>query len=120
MQAVPYFKVPIMKIGLWSLQLEDGRLQQLKFMTLQSQIHHGQKVRFFSCIQRRYVAFGLADIRPLTAATAAVTHEVLFTEMPCYVLGRLYSSCVLSTKVVLHRIEIINKTLVNDDFSNFF
>ena len=35
---------------MWSLQLEDGRLQQLKFMTFQRQIHHGQKVRFFSSI----------------------------------------------------------------------
>ena len=29
--------------------------------------------------------------------------------MLCYVLGRLHSSCVLSTKVGLHRIELINK-----------
>ena len=38
--------------------------------------------------------------------------------MPCTVLGRLHSSCVLSTRMDLHRIEVINKTLVNVDFSN--
>ena len=37
-----------------------------------------------------------------------------------YVLGRLHSICVLSTKIGLHRWELINKTLLNDDFSNFF
>ena len=58
------------------------------------------------------LAFGLAD---MTAATAAVTLACLFTEMLCYVLGRLHSSYVLSTRIGLHRIELINKTLVNDD-----
>ena len=53
----------------------------------------------------------------MTAATAAVTLSCLFTEWLCYVLERLYSSYVLSTRIGLHRIELINKTLVNDDFS---
>ena len=67
------------------------------------------------------MAFWPADIRCMTAATAAtaaVTLARLFSEWLCYVLGRLHSSCVLSTRIgLLHRIEVINKTLVNDDFS---
>ena len=59
-------------------------------------------------------------VRRMTAATAAITLAFLFVEMLCYVLGRLHSSCVLSTKIVLHRWELINKTLVDNDFSNFF
>ena len=66
------------------------------------------------------VAFVVAVIRPLTAATPAVTPTILFTEMFGYVMWRLYSSYVLSTKVGRHRIELINKNLVNDDFSDFF
>ena len=65
-------------------------------------------------------AFGVALVRRMTAATAAVTLACLFTEWLCYVLGRLHSSYVLSTKIGLHRIDFINKTLVNDDFSNCF
>ena len=42
-------------------------------------------------------------VRRMTAATAAITLAFLFVEMLCYVLGRLHSSCVLSTKIVLHR-----------------
>ena len=61
----------------------------------------------------------MADIRRMTAATAAVTLACLFTEWLCYVLGRLHSSYVLSTRIGLHRIEVINKSLVNDDFSDF-
>ena len=60
---------------------------------------------------------GLGQVRRLTAATAAVTLAHLIVEMLCYVLGRLHSSCVLSTRIGLHRIEVINKTLVNGDFS---
>ena len=60
---------------------------------------------------------GLGQVRHLTAATAAITLARLFIEMLCYVLGMLHSSCVLSTRIGLHRIEVINKTLVNDDFS---
>ena len=52
----------------------------------------------------------MADIRRMTAATAAITLAHLFVKM-------LHSSCVLSTRIGLHRIEVINKTLVNDDFS---
>ena len=62
----------------------------------------------------------MADIRHMTAvtaATAAVTLARLFTEWLCYVLGRLHSSYVLSIRIGLHRIELINKTLANDDFS---
>ena len=63
-------------------------------------------------------ASGLGQVRHLTAATAAITIACLFVEMLCYVLGRrLHSSCVLSTRIGLHRIEVINATLVNDDFS---
>ena len=58
-------------------------------------------------------------VRRMTAATAAINLACLFVEMLCYVLRRLHSSCVLSTRIGLHRIEVINKTLVNDDFSNF-
>ena len=50
----------------------------------------------------------MADIRRMTAA---VTLACLFTEWLCYVLGRLHSS------YVPHRIELLSKTLVNDDFS---
>ena len=35
--------------------------------------------------------------------TAAITLAFLFVEMLCYVLGRLHSSFVLSTKIGLHR-----------------
>ena len=62
-------------------------------------------------------ASGLGQVRRLTAATAAITLARLFIEMLCYVMGRLHSSCVLSTRISLHRIEVTNKTLVNDDFS---
>ena len=53
----------------------------------------------------------------MTAATAAVALARLLTEWLCYVLGRLHSSYVLSTRIGLHSIEVINKTLVNDNFS---
>ena len=42
-------------------------------------------------------AFGVADKRRMTAATAAFTLAHLFTEWLCYVLGRLHSSYELST-----------------------
>ena len=63
----------------------------------------------------------VALVRRMTAAaaTAAVTIASLFTEWLCYVPGRLHSSYVLSTKIGLHRIDFINNTLVNDDFSIF-
>ena len=51
-------------------------------------------------------ASGLGQVRPATA-TAAITLARLFIEMLCYVLGRLHSSCVLSTRICLHRIEVI-------------
>ena len=63
---------------------------------------------------------GQGQVRRLTAVTAAITLARLFVEMLCYVLGRLYSSCVLCTKIGLHIIEVTNNTLVNDDFSIFF
>ena len=47
--------------------------------------------------------FQATQVRCLTAATAAVTLAFLFVEMLCYVLGRLHSSCVLCTKIGLHR-----------------
>ena len=88
------------------------------------------KVFFHRLIELLYVQYtknfrasGLGQVRRVTAATAAtaaITLARLFVEMLCYVLGRLHSSCVLSTRIGLHRIEVINKTLVNDDFSNFF
>jgi hypothetical protein len=53
----------------------------------------------------------LGQVRPLTAATAAITLACLFVEMLCYVMGRLHSSCVLSTRIGLHRIEVIKKKL---------
>ena len=64
-----------------------------------------------------FQASGLGQVRRVTAATAAITLACLFIEMLCYVLGRLHSSCVLSTRIGPHRIEVINNTLVNDDFS---
>ena len=51
--------------------------------------------------------FRATQVRCLTAATtatAAVTLAFLFVDMLCYVLGRLHSSCVLSTRIGLHRI----------------
>ena len=64
--------------------------------------------------------FWATQVRCLTAATATVTLVFLFVEMLCYVLGRLHSSYVLCTKIRLHRWEFINKTLIINDFSNFF
>ena len=61
-------------------------------------------------------ASGLGQVRRLTIATAAITLACLFVEMLCYVLGRLHSSCVLNTRIVFQRIEVINKTLVTDAF----
>ena len=55
-------------------------------------------------------ASGLGQVRRLTAASAAITLARLFLEMLCYVLGRLHSSCVLSTRTSLRRIEVIHKT----------
>ena len=55
----------------------------------------------------------MALVRRMTAATAAVTLACLFTEWLCYVLGRLYSSYVLSTKIGLHKIELIKGPFVN-------
>ena len=53
----------------------------------------------------------------MTAATAAVTLSCLFTEWLCFVLGRLHSSYVLSTRMGLYKVEVINIALVNYDFS---
>ena len=66
------------------------------------------------CI-KDFRASGLGQVRRLTATTAAITLACLFVEMLYYVLGRLYSSCVLSTKIGMHRKELINKTLVIDE-----
>ena len=59
----------------------------------------------------------MADVRHMTAT---VTLARLLTEWLCYVLGRLQSSYVLITRMGLHRIELIYKTLVNDDYSILF
>ena len=56
-----------------------------------------------------FQASGLGWVRSLTAATAANTLAPLFLEMLCYVLGRFHSSSVLSTRIGLHKIEVINK-----------
>ena len=56
-----------------------------------------------------FLVSGLGQVRRLTVATAAVTLAHLIVEMLCYVLGRLHSSCVLSTRIGLHRIEVIDK-----------
>ena len=53
-------------------------------------------------------ASGLGQVRRLTAATAAtaaITLARLFVEMLCYVLGRLHSSCVLSSVILQMRAE---------------
>ena len=72
---------------------------------------------FFVLFSKDFGASGLDQVRRMTAASAAITLAGLFVEMLCYVLGTLHFSCVLSTKIGLHRIEVINKNLVNDDFS---
>ena len=59
----------------------------------------------------------MADVRRMTAATAAVTLACLFTEQLCYVLESVYSGYVLSTRIRLLKINFIDKTLLNDDFS---
>ena len=67
-------------------------------------------------------AFGVADIRRMTAATAAVTLACLFTEWLCYVLRRHHSSYVLSTRTGCTEYNLLIKlckTLVKDDFSIF-
>ena len=56
-------------------------------------------------------------VRHMTAATAAITLACLIVEILCYLLGRLHSSLVLDTKIGLHKLELINKTLIIDDFS---
>ena len=55
----------------------------------------------------------------MTDATAAVTLALLFTEWQyaMYREGFTLAKYVLSTRIGLHRIELVNKTLVNDDFS---
>ena len=57
----------------------------------------------------------------MTDATAAVTLALLFTEWQyaMYREGFTLAKYVLSTRIGLHRIELVNKTLVNDDFSKF-
>ena len=60
-------------------------------------------------------ASGLGQVRRLTAATAAITLACLFVYMLCYVMGRLHSSCLLSTRIGLHITEVLNKTLVNSE-----
>ena len=54
-------------------------------------------------IDKDFRAFEVALVRRMTAATAAITLACLFVEMLCYVLGRLHSSCVLSTKIGPHK-----------------
>jgi hypothetical protein len=53
-------------------------------------------------MHKDFGASGLGQVRRLTAATAAIILAGLFVEMLCYVLGRLHSSCVLSTRIGLH------------------
>ena len=48
-----------------------------------------------------FQAFGVALVKSMTAATAAITLACLFIEMPCYVLGRLHSCCMLNTNIGL-------------------
>ena len=71
----------------------------------------------YPVLGKGFPAFQVGLVGRMTAATAAVTLACLFTERLCHVFGRLDSSYVLSTRIGLHRIELINKTLVNDDFS---
>ena len=73
-------------------------LLQLSILLL---FHTGRKGRGQKIKDIR--ASGLAQVRCLTTATAAFTLACLFVEMLCYVLGRIHSSCVLSTKIGLHR-----------------
>ena len=53
--------------------------------------------------QRALLFLGFCFVLGKTAATAAISLAFLFAEMLCYVLGRLYSSCVIYTKIGLHR-----------------
>ena len=78
-------------------------------------------LKFLEALRTKdFRASGLGQVRRLTAATAAITLACLFVEMLCYVLGRLHSSCVLSTRIGLHSIEVINETLVNDDLKKIY
>ena len=80
------------------------------------------QVNYYKCglPLKDFRAFEVADIRRMTAATAAATLACLFTEWLCYVMGRLHFSYVLSTRIRQHRVELINEILVNDDFSILF
>ena len=64
---------------------------------------------FFVLFSKDFGASGLDQVRCLTAATAAFTLAHLFVEMLCCVLRTLHFSCVLSTRIGLHRIEVIDK-----------
>ena len=55
------------------------------------------KMKLCTGMGKDFRAFGVALVRRMTAATAAVSLACLFTEWLCYVLGRLYSSYVLMT-----------------------
>ena len=57
----------------------------------------------FSAVSKDLLAFGVVLVRRMTAATAAITLACLLIEMLCYVLERLHSSGVLSTKIGLHK-----------------
>ena len=72
------------------------------------------------------MAFVLAVIRPLTAATAEATPSIQFTEILVYVSREgftlaIESSYVLSITIIgLQRLCIINEALINDDYLDFF
>ena len=80
----------------------------------------GQNYKVNIASTKDFRASGLDQVRRLTAATAAITLARLFVGMLCYVLERLHSSCVLSTRIGLHRIEVINKTLSKIFFNFLF
>ena len=58
-----------------------------------------QKLFHKTILTKDFRAFGVALVRHMTAATAAVTLARPFTEWLYYVLGRLHSSYVLSTRI---------------------
>ena len=83
--------------------LELFQLYALSFCNKERQFWYLDLYRVLSSLCGHMKDFLATQVRCLTATTAAVTVAFLFVEMLCYVLGRLHSSCVLCTKIGLHR-----------------
>ena len=72
-----------------------------KILCVPSEDWQGSYMQKFGLFPKDFRASELGQVRRLTAATAAITLAGLFVEMLCYLLGRLHSSCVLSTRINL-------------------